>query len=115
MPVQWNDPERHIRVGAARGLNRGATVLMGESQSRAPVDQTDLRNSAATHDATPDNLQSAVTYDTPYAVVQHERLDFNHPTDHNPNAQAKYLESAAIELRDDISAVVAADIRRETG
>lgn len=115
MPVEWNDPEQHIRVGAARGLNRGATALMGESQSRAPVDETDLRNSAATHDATPTNLVSAVTYDTPYAVVQHERLDFNHPTDHNPNAQAKYLESAAIELRDEISAVVAADIRRETG
>lgn len=115
MPVQWNDPYMALLNGAARGLNKGATALMAESQARVPVDSTDLRNSAATHDATPSNLESAVTYDTPYAVIQHERLDFHHPTDHNPGAQAKYLEGPAVELRDKIGAVVGAEIRREMG
>lgn len=115
MPVQWNDPYAALLAAAARGLNKGATVLMSESQARVPVDSTDLRNSAATHDATPANLESAVTYNTPYAVIQHERLDFHHPTDHNPGAQAKYLEGPAVELRNQIGAVVAAEIRREMG
>lgn len=117
MAVIWHgdEAERRMRVGGARGLNRGATVLMGESQARVPVDSTDLRNSAATHDATPLNLESAVTYDTDYAVAQHERLDYHHPTDHNPGAQAKYLEGPAVELRREIGEVVGAEIRREMG
>lgn len=115
MPVQWNNPEMALLAAAARGLNKGATVLMAESQARVPVDTTDLRNSAATHDATPAHLESAVTYDTPYAVIQHERLDFHHPTDHNPGAQAKYLEGPAVELRREIGEVVGAEIRREMG
>ncbi len=101
-----------MRAGAALGLNRAASALMAESQARVPVDTRDLRRSAATHDATPADLVSAVTYNTPYAVIQHERLDFHHPTDHNPGAQAKYLERPAIEMRQQLGAIVAAEIRR---
>lgn len=117
MPVQWNGDEaaRRIVTGAVKGLNKAATALQSESQSRVPVDSTDLRNSSATHDATPGDLVSAVTYNTPYAVIQHERLDFQHPTDHNPGAQAKYLEGPAVELRHKLGEIVGAEIRREVG
>lgn len=117
MPVEWNGDEaaRRLITGAVRGLNKAATALESESQARVPVDSTDLRNSAATHDASPGDLTSAVTYNTPYAVIQHERLDFHHPTDHNPGAQAKYLEGAATELRHELGEIVGAEIRREMG
>lgn len=117
MVVRWFGVEAvgRMRAGAARGLNRAATALKAESQARVPVDETDLRKSAATHDASEQSLEAAVTYDTPYAVIQHERLDFHHPTDHNPGAQAKYLERPAVEMRHDLGAIVAAEIRREMG
>lgn len=116
MPLEWFGPQAHTAIlnGAARGLNRAATALMAESQARVPVDTTDLRRSAAVQEADAGNLESAVTYNTPYAVIQHERLDFYHPTDSNPGAQAKYLERPAKELGPKLGAVVAAEIRRAT-
>lgn len=123
MPLTWRGDEamRRIRVGAARGLSRAAKALLAESQTRVPVRDRDLRNSGASHDATPQNLTSAVTYSAtsedgfPYAVVQHERLDFNHPTDFQPGAQAKYLERPAMEMKNKLMGVVATEINREVG
>ena len=37
----------------------------------------------------PGTLKAAVSFDTPYAVVQHENLTFHHPG----GRQAKYLET----------------------
>jgi hypothetical protein len=36
------------------------------------------------------NVVSTIGFNTPYALVQHERLDFNHPR----GGKAKYLEDA---------------------
>jgi hypothetical protein len=114
--LTWRGDEaiRRMREGAAIGLTRAARALAAESDARVPVDSTDLRRSRGVHEATPDSLISAVTYNTPYAVIQHERLDFNHPQTHNPGAQAKFLERPAMELHDKLMGVVAAEIRRAT-
>lgn len=114
MALTWRGDEAmdRIREGAARGLTRASKVLLAESQTRVPVRDRDLRNSGATHDAAPDNLTSAVTYDTPYAVKQHEDLSLNHPLDFQPGAQAKYLERPAVELEDKLMQVVAVEIKR---
>lgn len=116
----WNgaEIERALTGGAVSGLNRAARALGAESDARVPVDTTALRSSRATHDATPDNLESAVTYNATsedgfnYAVKVHEDTSLNIKTVHNPRAQTKYLESAAVELRDELMGVVAAEIRR---
>lgn len=117
MALIWrgDDAMRRIMEGGARGLTRAARALGAESDARVPVDSTDLRRSRGVHEASPDSLISAVTYNTPYAVIQHERLDFNHPADHNPGAQAKFLERPAIELEDKLMGVVAQEIRRAVG
>lgn len=114
MSLKWNGDDAYRRTleGAARGLTRAAKALLAEANTRVPVDSYDLRRSGATHAATPSDLVSAVTYDTPYAVIQHERLDFNHSQSENPGAQAKYLERPAVELHDKLMGVVARDIRR---
>lgn len=123
MVVNWRGDEaiRRILVGGARGLNRAARALLAESQTRVPVDSRDLRNSGAAHDATPQHLESAVTYNATsedgynYALRQHEDLSLNHPTDYQPGAQAKYLERPAKELEQKLMAVVAMEIKREVG
>ena len=123
MPLNWHGDEamRRIRVGAARGLSRAARALLAESQTRVPVDSSDLRKSGATHDATPADLVAKVTYNAssedgfPYGIAVHEGLDMNFRTDHNPGAQAKFLERPAHEMRHQLSEVVAREIRREVG
>jgi len=123
MAVNWRGDEamRRIQVGGARGLNRAARALLAESQTRVPWDTGDLSRSGTVHDATPGNLESAVSYSATspdgynYGVAVHEGLHMNFRADHNPGAQAKFLERPAIELEDKLMAVIATEIRREVG
>lgn len=84
--VDWNEDsaDHAARRSAARGLVLGAEHVRGIAVNLAPLDTAALRNSAtASHDA--DALTAAVSFDTPYAVRQHEELDYHHRT-----GQAKY-------------------------
>jgi hypothetical protein len=56
-----------------------------------------------------------VVFDTPYAARLHEHPEYNFATDKNPNAQGKYLESAALQNMTELAAVIAREIRTETG
>lgn len=123
MVVNWRGDEamRRVRVGGARGLSRAARALLAESQTRVPWDTGDLSQSGTAHDASPDNLEAAVTYSAMsedgfnYGLATHEGLDMDFKADHNPGAQAKYLERPAIEMEDQLMGVVAMEIKREVG
>lgn len=123
MVVNWRGDEamRRVRVGAARGLSRAARALLAESQTRVPWDTGDLSQSGTAHDATPHHLEAAVSYSATaedgfnYGVAVHEGLDMDFRTDHNPGAQAKFLERPAMEMRDKLMRVVAIEIKREVG
>ncbi|SJN34160.1 hypothetical protein [Mycetocola reblochoni] len=56
------------------------------------------------------DLEATVSYDTPYAVIQHERLDFHHS-----EGQAKYLEGPLEENRGTLQELIATEVRRATG
>lgn len=76
------------RAGAARGLYLGAEHVGEESDRIAPIEEgTMIRSKAVSVDE--GALQAAVSYDTVYAVVQHEDLTFHH----DAGRQAKYLET----------------------
>lgn len=94
---------------AVRGLNLAAEELRSRSIPKAPIQDGILRASAQVVPATEEHLQSAVTYDTPYAVVQHERLDFHHT-----EGQAKYLEQPLMEGAKDYVGIIAQQIRDVT-
>jgi hypothetical protein len=55
-------------------------------------------------------LTAAVSYDGPYAVIQHEALDFRHA----PGRTAKYVEEPLLEHHDTLQEIIAAQIRRAT-
>lgn len=75
---------------ATQAIRVCAADLQGKSAMEAPIDTGDLRaNCSVSPLQREGNIVSVkVGYDLPYAVVQHERLDFRHPK----GGKAKYLE-----------------------
>lgn len=101
---------RLAREGAAEGLNLAAERVRAVAVPLTPIAQDggDLRSSLTVVPATPDDLESAVATDLPYAVKQHEELSYRHPN----GGQAKYLETAALESAREVEEIVAAAVRR---
>lgn len=97
-----------MRAAAVDGLKLGAEHLLGESRKEVPLEEGVLeRSGVATVDAA--SLTAAVSYDTPYAVPQHEELDWRH----DEGRKAKYLEDPAAREAPVIGEIVAAAIRRK--
>lgn len=107
--VTWNGKavDARTRAGAVRGLQDATEHLKGVSAQRAPHEEGTLERSAvASVDAS--ELKGAVSFDTPYAVRQHEELTYQH----DEGRTAKYLEVPAMEESDTIHALIAAQMRR---
>lgn len=66
-------------------LNDICADLQGKAQRLAPVDTGDLRGSAFFE---VEGLDGTVGFTEPYALRQHEAVEFSHPK----GGQAKYLE-----------------------
>ncbi|HWO65365.1 MAG TPA: hypothetical protein VNO31_35555 [Umezawaea sp.] len=95
------------RAGAARGLGLAMEHLLTESRKEVPLEEGTLeRSGAAVTDAA--NLRGAVSYDTKYAVRQHEELDWQH----DAGRKAKYLEDPLNQEGSTMLALVAAQTRR---
>ncbi|MEX3206078.1 hypothetical protein [Streptomyces acidiscabies] len=99
--------ERQIRAAAARGLYLAAEHVLQVSDEVVPLDEAALQRSGAASVDEP-SLTAMVSYDTPYAVVQHERLDYRH----SPGRTAKYLERSLNGERAQVAAIIAAQVRR---
>jgi hypothetical protein len=98
-----------LGAGTVEGLGRAAEWLLGESDQLVPLEEGTLaRSGVASVDEA--SMTAAVSYDTPYAVRQHEELEWRH----DPGRQAKYLEQPLHEGRDTMAAILAAAIRRRT-
>ena len=88
---EWHGPaiSRITAAAGRRALKKAALDLQGRSADEAPIDLGDLKGNAGIDDS---KLQSdseiLIGYSLPYAVRQHEELDFNHPR----GGKAKYLE-----------------------
>ncbi|WP_216588592.1 minor capsid protein [Streptomyces brasiliscabiei] len=99
--------QSELRRAAARGLLLGAEHVLGVSNDRVPLDEATLQQSG-TASVDEGDLTAMVSYDTPYAVPQHERLDYRHA----PGREAKYLENSLNSERAQVLALVAAELRR---
>lgn len=76
-----------IRAAVVLGLGQWAELIVQQSRELVPLDEATLERSA-TPSVDPRTLAAAVSYDTKYAVVQHENLEYRHA----PGRTAKYLE-----------------------
>jgi len=112
MTVKWYGEKAKAaeRAGAARGLYLWAEHVLEEAVRIVPLQEgTLMRSGVASVDA--GQLSAAVSFSTPYAIVQHEGLDFQHPR----GRQSKYLESPALASKAKGTALVAREIKRALG
>ncbi len=107
--VHWNGEEikKAVRAAAIRGITLAAEHLLGESRQLVPLEEGTLERSG-TVVVDEQKLRATVVYDTPYAVRQHEELDYQHA----PGRQAKYLEQPMNTEKATMQALIAAQIRR---
>lgn len=94
------------RGGAARGLHLATEHVLGVARTRVPIEEGTLERSG-TASVDEDTLTGAVSFDTPYAVRQHEDMDLKH----DAGRQAKYLESALASERQTCRDLIARSIR----
>lgn len=108
--LTWNGDQiaRRLEQSATSAARRGAHLLRDEAVQRTPIETGTLRNSAK---VTAADGEAAVSFNTPYAVKQHEDLSLAHPG----GGQAKYLETAAADNKQRIAEAIAAHLRRITG
>ncbi|MEU5343006.1 hypothetical protein AB0H18_19575 [Streptomyces sp. NPDC020766] len=98
---------RGTRQGSVRGLRLGSEHVLQVARSRVPIEEATLeRSGTATVDES--SLKAAVAFDTPYAVRQHEELNYQH----DAGRTAKYLEGPMAEEAAQVAAIIAAQLRR---
>jgi hypothetical protein len=96
------------RRALVKGLGLAVEHLLTESRKVVPLEEGTLeRSGVASVDEA--NLQGGVSYDTVYAVRQHEELDWRHA----PGRTAKYLETPMVEEHDTMVALIGAPITGE--
>lgn len=91
------------------GLISAGEHVRAEAVNETPEDTSDLKKSAL---VTSDGKATVVvSYDTPYAVKQHEELGYNHPG----GGKAKYLEDPFNREKDNgnIEKIVAQAVERK--
>ena len=81
------EAERLIREIAFQTIRDGAEAILTEAIDETPIDTGTLRRSGTITEASQDNV-IYISFNTPYAVKQHEDLTLKHPR----GGKAKYLE-----------------------
>lgn len=104
------NPLASIRSAQLHGAELAAEHLLGEANKTVPIEEASLeRSGAASTEQTGGETALAVSYDTPYAVVQHESLHFQH----DQGRSAKWLENAFNSEGDKALDVIARAVRGE--
>lgn len=99
--------------GAKDGMRLGGEHILQVSNEHVPLLEGTLERSGRVSEPEleGDDVIGAVSYDTPYAVVQHEDLTFQHPE----GRTAKYLENAVNATQGVVVAIVGQAIRNQLG
>ncbi|MEU4332331.1 hypothetical protein [Nonomuraea dietziae] len=107
LKLDLGDLDARMQEGAVKGLKVAMEHLLQVSREEVPLEEGTLERSGTTSvDAS--SLTGAVSYDTVYAVIQHERLDFKH----DAGRKAKYLEDPFDAEQETMQELIAAEIRR---
>jgi hypothetical protein len=96
-------------------LADGGQVVLDRSSELVPIDgRPDTHGGTLAESGRVNRIGSdylpivSVTYDGPYAVYQHEGLEFHHPT----GGQAKFLELAMVETTEQATEAIGLEIRK---
>jgi hypothetical protein len=80
-----------IKDATKEAVNEVALDLIGKAKERAPLDTGDLRGSGFVNNGGTNGqiYKAKVGFSEPYALEQHENLQYQHPR----GGEAKYLEN----------------------
>lgn len=93
----------------ARALDNGSEYLLSEANLSVPHEDGTLeRSGQASNDG---KSRAAVSYDTPYAVAQHERMDYHH----DGKGESKWLENAMARSAKTVGQIIATALRKGSG
>lgn len=95
------------KARAARGLQLALEHILAESNAIVPLEESTLQRSGETS-IDEASLAGAISYNTPYAVRQHEEMTWRHA----PGRQAKYLETAVNTSRQACLRIMQGELRR---
>lgn len=98
-----------VRKAKRVSLRTAGLHILGVSNEQVPIEEHDLEESGVVSQN--DAGLTAISYDTAYAVKQHEDMSLHHDAGRN----AKYLESAMNSEREAVLEILAAGIKKETG
>ncbi len=107
----WYGPRARavMRAALMEALHEGAEIIRTEVLTEIPHATGTMQRSGTVTDA-PTEGAVYISYDTPYAVRQHEDLTLLHPDPRNPisspGRKAKYLEDPFNRLKPRIMALV---------
>lgn len=94
-----------VEKSAMKGLKKLAETILTDAKKLCPVDSGTLRQSGEVK-ASNKNKTVEISFNTPYALKQHEEMGYNHPK----GGQAKYLEQPFNEKIKDAQSTVEFEI-----
>ena len=97
-----------IGTHGERGVRVAVEFLLTEANKHVPHDEGTLERSGQ---ASVDGTRGAVSYDTPYAVRQHEDMSMRH----DGKGEAKWLETTFGRERQTVAGLIAQAIRSGVG
>lgn len=101
-----------LSAGGADGLRLASEFLLSEANKHVPHEDGDLEQSGtASVESQSGKRRGAVSYDTPYAVRQHEDMTLRH----DGKGESKWLETTFAREREKVGEIVAAAIRKRVG
>lgn len=107
--------EAKVKSAANQAVHDAAETLLTEANQTAPHSKGPLRLSGNVSDDG-HKAVSAVSYDTPYAVRQHEDTRLRHPDPTNPQSdprgRAKWLQRTLQERQDALKGHIADAIKK---
>lgn len=102
MTLRMNITPDQLKTAQVRAVNRALEYVLGKSNEKVPLEYGDLQRSGRVDMDGTGEPSGQITYDSPYAVIQHENLAYNHA----PGREAKYLENAVIDNQPQIARIL---------
>lgn len=99
--------EQIARKAALNALHTGAEAILTEAIDETPILSGTLRMSGTVTDAATEGAVY-ISFNTPYAVKQHEDLQLSHPS----GGKAKYLEDPFNQNKQKVLKLTEAEVKR---
>lgn len=102
--------KKAARDARKKGLRAAAEFVLTEANKHVPHDDGSLERSGRA-DVNAEGTRAAVSYDTPYAVKQHEDMSLKHPG----KGQGKWLENTMSREGDTVAEIIGTAMRQAVG